>query len=143
MRLVIGLTALALGCSSSSSSAESEGPPDFCDSSARNGLYLIHAEKVSGTCEELADQLVRIQGTALQEGCELDAPDVWRDNDCTLDRSFTCSIQNGIGYASTVGTTTQLDEAGDRLTGIATQTVSRFDGSVLCVGTYRLTYTRQ
>lgn len=130
---------LAVGCGGTSGGGGEEALPVSCDPvTQRLGTYLMHLERVNGTCGEPPDSLVRLEANG-GEGCVLDADDVWSDNGCTLDRAVSCTT--AAGTSSFVGVSTQRDQSGSRITGLATITLR--DALGTCVGTYRITYTRQ
>jgi len=114
---------------------------NICSPEDRSGTYLVHYEERSdGTCGPIPDSLGRVHpDDELTEGCIFTADDVWRDDDCTLERSIECNID---GVKTTVaGLTTQQDPEGEAFEGIVSFVIT--DGVTTCVSIYDVTYTRQ
>src|SRR5436190_2307132 len=90
--VVVGL-ALA-GCGGGSGDDDEAGPakPTSCLRSDQTGTFLVQYDRQSGDCSVPPDHLVRIDDpTALDDGCVLDAPDEWSENDCKLAQSYSCT----------------------------------------------------
>lgn len=133
--LAFGLFLGACGGGDDSSS----GHPDACFPARRDGTYLVHTETVSGSCGDIGDTLVRIEGAGIPGNCVLLAPDVMSDGDCTLERVIRCEQEGGV-ITTTTAITTMRDAEGNRISGTVTLSLS---GAASCTGTYSVTYTRQ
>ena len=142
---------LALACAFASAAAtlgacdehkrgegDDEGPL-VCEREDREGWYLLSFAVTSGDCGLFSDQRVHIENTeALPDGCKLDKPDEWVDNDCKLRRFYTCVTD--LGTSKWTSVTQQRDEAASVLTGIVTV---KLTGDQPCMGMYNVQYERE
>jgi hypothetical protein len=139
-KFILGLGLLVAACGGS------DDAPVECEISDRGGTYLFHlAERGGGTCGAIPDALQRFDSQEPSAGCALDEPDRWSENDCKLERSYSCdepAIETG-ATSKTVAVTTQQDGGGAKITGLVTIRIFRPNGTVGCASTYDLTATRQ
>ncbi len=132
--------ALLVLCSACSDGGDESEP---CDLAHRRGTYVqSFDERSGGTCGAISDQIVEITtGGGVPPGCGYDADDKVSKDQCDLTRRYTCPLDGAPGTVSIVAITTEHD-GGDRFTGIFTSTVRNEDGSIACVSSYDITYTR-
>jgi hypothetical protein len=143
MRNLVLIGAVVLGCSASGGDDSSF----TCSLDDRNGTYLIHLEEKDGNCGEAPDQLGRLESaSALAEGCELDSPDVASDDECKLERSYTCvapAVADGF-EVSYVAVTTQQNAGAGLITGTMSLTIRDAESWLVeCSSTYSLRAERQ
>lgn len=106
-----------------------------CERSDRTGTYLATYVERSGNCGALPEQLGRLESSEPVDGygpCAKAGPDVWSNDECTLERSLECA-----DGTSGVAISTQQDSSGDVLTG--TFTLRGLD----CTSTYDVESVRQ
>lgn len=141
---------LLAACSTSVDSEEKRSLPASCDSSSRNGAYLMTTTKRSGDCGEMGPVLLMVyEDQKYAEGCEVHVSK-YSKNNCRLDTDVTCpetyhdpSSWGGKSSAlvRTTGYTEQVTEDGSRLEGLITLRVESDSGA--CLGTYDVVYVRQ
>lgn len=136
--LAVILGSMTISCGSDSADPDL---PDSCSPAQRYGTYLVHAETISGSCGDLGDALVRVDGPGVPAQCDLLADDLYTRGDCTLQRVIRCP--DGDGYTVTTGITTQISADGSMLNGTITIESHDAVGAAVCSGTYRVTYSRQ
>lgn len=143
MRLItIGLAAAVTlgGCSASGDGWEE---PSGCQSYDRSGTYLITVAIISGDCVTSMSAVVDRgdpQGR-LDADCIVNQPDRWSDDGCTLERAYTCPRDSDGARVATIQAITQKSEG--NFVSTETVTLTATDGTRICQGTVRTTYTRQ
>ncbi len=133
---VFGLVAVLAACSSSSSTHA----PTECDSATeRVGTYLAHYDLASGNCGPVDDQLLSFNAGpgSPANACTVNSERI-TESGCKIERDVTC--RTSTGSIRTVASSTQQTEDGGLLTGIISFDIT---GRSPCLGTYRLTFTRQ
>jgi hypothetical protein len=130
------------GCGSEDKPAE----PSPCSASDRTGTYIFqYVERAGGNCGPVDDEFLTLNGGGVPPGCRLDEPDVWSEDGCTLERSYTCP-SNGLGQGWTTrgnGITTQESSSGAIITGFVSITIYDDAKLPVCTSSYDLTATRQ
>jgi hypothetical protein len=111
-----------------------------CSKESRTGTYLVTYETLGGTCGDLPPMVV-VGGTPVSSDCTVNF-DRWSTDECTLERTLTCTDASGV-IVETQAVTTQAAADGSRITGTATYTLRNTSSVTLCVGTYDMTYARQ
>lgn len=118
-----------------------------CNQGDRVGTYLaVFSERnMPLPCGPLPDQLGRIDSQDLPDGCVFDASDRWTENDCKLERAYTCESDDiGPGYTTEwIAVTTQDNSSGSRISGVVTIRALDASGVALCASTYDVVATRQ
>lgn len=140
------LAGLAVLCAACGSGDDDGGGAITCAPEERTGTYRLRYTTLDGNCGDVPESIGRLDNAAaeLGDGCTFDAEDRWTENDCKLERAFTCPAESiGPGMKTrTVAVSTQEDDSGAHLTGTTTVTVLQANGQVACVGTYELNATR-
>ncbi len=142
--------ALLIGCSS----AATQPPgPSSCKRGDRVGTYRLTWTEQSGTCGPIPSSLVSLNaddGKGATAGCTLHS-DVWSENDCKNERTFTCmqtvndpAQWGGKGTVTTdsVAVTRQQTANGSHITGTISVRLGATSGDS-CNGTYAVDYQRQ
>lgn len=112
-----------------------------CSKAHRSGTFLAKfTEREGGSCGPIPETVARLDADTLLEGCELDAPDDWSADECTLTRSYTCPLDGAPGSASFVAVS---HESADGFEGTSTARVYDTAGALVCTSTYDVTWTRQ
>ena len=109
-----------------------------CNFDTVSGTYLVHYQKVSGTCADLPDVVTTTRVNDTPEGCTT-AKDEALENGCRHDFDYTCVTSGETDRI--VGYLRQRDASADHFDGLITVYASY--GSQSCVGTYDVTSTRQ
>ncbi len=141
--LMVGLVLPCCGGSAGDDDATDEGPTSCDPATDRQGTYLLHFTETGGNCGPSPDQIVRLGEVAPGTSCTNDYEPIVSEAGCKVEASVTC-VDGATGQSGhSVGVTTQEDESGAHLSGVATITIKDAQGTELCLSTYRLTYTRQ
>lgn len=136
---VFATGAVTLGACDQHERGDPDDEPLVCAPEDREGDYLLSFATTSGDCGPFPDQRVRLgEKEKLPEGCKLDVPDEWVNNDCKLRRYYTCVTD--LGTSKWTSVTEQHDEDATVLTGILTVKLS---GDQLCMGMYNVRYVRE
>lgn len=142
MKAVLALGLCLIGCAAKTAKHES-ATPLVCEMSDRSGTYLSVFTTKSGNCGDLPEELGRLDdASGLPDYCAFDADDRWSENDCKLERAYTCVTDSGV-TTSAVAVTEQRDESGATLSGLVTLRATNGPTGETCVGTYAVTLTRQ
>lgn len=140
---------LLFACSSAPTTAPA---PSSCNRADRAGTYRLTWTEQSGTCGPVPSSLVSLNAsdTRATAGCTLHS-DVWSENDCKNERTFTCVQQvndpaqwGGKGSLTTdsVAVTRQQTANGSHIVGTISVRLSATSGDS-CNGTYGVDYQRQ
>jgi hypothetical protein len=134
---VLALVLVFAGCAGS----DDEDRPSSCQRTDRSGTYLAHFETLSGTCGDLPDSVLSLTAPTSNASQQcVREQETWSERDCKLESVTICTTDTGSVRNTMVS---RVERAGGAvLTGTATNQISLKDGSG-CVGTYRLTMTRQ
>jgi hypothetical protein len=130
MRLLVAAV-LLVGCGS-----------EECFRGHRTGTFIIDPVEVVGNCGPIARGEARIPGASwVPDGCELDAPDSWSDDQCVLDRRYTC-IEGDLVVQYEART---RQDYGDNDFFYGTVIVKAFDadGIPVCSSTYDVEWIRK
>jgi len=132
-----GIVVLLAGCSGTDA-------PEPCSLAHRRGTYVQHFdERPNGTCGAVSDQIVELTtGGGVPPGCRYDADDKPSFDECNLTRRYTCPLDGAPGTVSIVAVTTERD-GGASFDGVFTSTIRDADGTIQCVSSYDVTYTRR
>jgi hypothetical protein len=120
-----------------------DGPLE-CSQDDRRGTYLLrHSEMSGGGCGPVGDQLARLDGDNVGEGCIVNH-ERWSENDCKLERTMTCVYEADDGRAVITAVSEQKDEEGESITGVLDVSLyTHSTGEFLCSSTYRMSGERQ
>ena len=141
--LVCALVVLLASCG-----GDEHSKPD-CAKTDRDGTYRVTSSYNGGSCGALDTFYVYLDsGSDVTNGC-ITTYEEWSNEDCTLQRSLSCTFfvtDSGTGTSSTVTAnwsqiSTQQDDEGNTLYGNASLN-QQGSGGFSCTGTYFLNYTR-
>lgn len=120
-----------------------------CSLEHRSGTFRLRLTEQSGNCGPVPESIERLPSyDYLPDGCMLDGPDLVSDDECHLERAYTCELdipacptqvtppgaEPAPNTARYVAVTTE--QTPDRITGTVSLSVTCWDGSALCVSTY-------
>lgn len=150
--LTIFVTGLVVAACSSGTAASSGPPlPTMCNRAERIGTYLLTWTEQSGTCGKIDPSLVSFNDTSsvMSKGDGGPPPcmvhtDVWSENDCKNERTFTCvtPLSGGSATDDAVAVTHETAAGAARIEGTITISLRGSDGSS-CTSTYAVVYVRQ
>jgi hypothetical protein len=116
-----------------------------CSLDERRGTYLAEFRTVDGNCGEQTSAVLRLDSTAMMNGCTVSGENVVSTDQCSLTSTVVCPFDQLAPGATLETTMISRQEAddGSRITG--TMTMGAFDanGIEICFGTYRVTAERQ
>jgi hypothetical protein len=107
-----------------------------CTFAEPSGLYMVHAERLSGTCGEMSDQLIAFDANSTS-GCTTTRI-AHSEDMCTRQFKQAC-VTDGI-RSETTASVEFKDEDGKEFGGIMTFRVR--DAPYTCTGTYKVRYKR-
>lgn len=115
-----------------------------CSRRRRQGTYKVEFLAVSSTCPNLEPFEEDLTGETpeLGPGCTHDMPDRWSEDECTLERAYTCKEEGGRS-SRTVVSSKQKASDGSVLTGMMSLRRVDEDGNTTCQGTYSVLAKRQ
>jgi hypothetical protein len=138
--ILAGMVLFSIGCSGGD-----DAKPVPCSGAHRTGTFIAHfVERAGGTCGHITDTVTKLDSTSgqLAPGCMFDDTDTGSVDQCSLTRAITCPLDGVPGTVSLVAVSTEHD-GGKSFTGTTTSRIYDGNGTLQCVSTYDVTWTRQ
>jgi hypothetical protein len=109
------------------------------------GTYFVTFTTISGNCGPQDSALVSLDPASVQTGMCSTISETISENDCKVERHFTCPYDDFEQGASIefVGVTRQQTQDGSVITGTMTMRLRDGFDALVCSGTYNAHYERQ